>query len=312
VSRGQERAGVALCLLSAAGFGAMSIFAKLAYGAGVGVIPLLTVRFALAAAALWALWRLRGGDRPPARQLAAGFALGLVAYSPESGLFFGALTRLHASLASLLLYVYPSFVVAGALLLGRERVTRRRLAALASATAGVALVLAGGGAGRVDVVGVALALAAALSYAGYILAADRVTPGADPLAMAGAVTTGAAVAFAGAALVSGRLTLDFSAAGWGWVGAIALVSTVVAVAAFLAGLARVGPGRAAILSTIEPPFTVLLAFLVFGESLRPVQLVGGALVLAAVLVLQVRSRIREPSPQPAPPSSARPLPSRAA
>jgi drug/metabolite transporter (DMT)-like permease len=130
--------------------------------------------------------------------------------------------------------------------------------------------------------------------------------------MAGAVTTGAAVAFAAVGLVSGRLAVDFSAAGWGWVAAIALVSTVVAIAAFLAGLARVGPGRAAILSTIEPPLTVLLAFLAFGESLRPAQLLGGALVLAAVLVLQVRSRIREPSPRPAPPPSARPVPSHAA
>jgi drug/metabolite transporter (DMT)-like permease len=255
--RGREHAGVALCLLSAAGFGALSIFAKLAYRAGVGVIPLLTVRFALAAAALWALWRLRGGALPQARRLAAGFGLGLVGYSLESGLFFAALTRLHG---------------------------------LARVVASLRLPLARGR-GR---------------------AATRPRAGADPLAMAGAVTTGAAVAFAAVGLVSGRLAVDFSAAGWGWVAAIALVSTVVAIAAFLAGLARVGPGRAAILSTIEPPLTVLLAFLAFGESLRPVQLLGGALVLAAVLVLQVLSRIREPSPRPAPPPSARPVPSHAA
>ena len=68
---------------------------------------------------------------------------------------------------------------------------------------------------------------------------------------------------------------------------IALVSTVVAVSAFFAGLRRVGPSEAAILSTFEPPVTVALAFAVLGERLAPAQLAGGALVLAAVVVLQL-------------------------
>ena len=59
---------------------------------------------------------------------------------------------------------------------------------------------------------------------------------------------------------------------------------------FFAGLKRVGPSTAAILSTLEPPTTVALAFVAFGESLTTVQLAGGALVLGAVLALNVRSR----------------------
>jgi drug/metabolite transporter (DMT)-like permease len=57
------------------------------------------------------------------------------------------------------------------------------------------------------------------------------------------------------------------------------------VSLFFAGLRRVGPTTASILSTAEPVVTVLLTFLVFGELLGPVQLLGGALVLGAVLVL---------------------------
>ena len=71
---------------------------------------------------------------------------------------------------------------------------------------------------------------------------------------------------------------------------IALVSTVVAVSAFFAGLRRVGPSEAAILSTFEPPVTVALAFAVLGERLSVVQLAGGALVLAAVVLLQLPGR----------------------
>jgi drug/metabolite transporter (DMT)-like permease len=66
------------------------------------------------------------------------------------------------------------------------------------------------------------------------------------------------------------------------------VSTVGAISLFFAGLRRVGPTTASILATVEPLVTVLLAFLVFGERLGGVQLVGGALVLCAVLVLNAR------------------------
>jgi drug/metabolite transporter (DMT)-like permease len=58
---------------------------------------------------------------------------------------------------------------------------------------------------------------------------------------------------------------------------------------FMAGLARVGPSTASIASTVEPPFTVALAWIVFGETLGPLQLAGGAFVLSAVVLLQLRS-----------------------
>ena len=63
---------------------------------------------------------------------------------------------------------------------------------------------------------------------------------------------------------------------------------------FMAGLARVGPSTASIASTIEPPFTVALAWIVFGETLGPLQLAGGAFVLSAVVLLQLRSAASSP------------------
>ena len=83
-----------------------------------------------------------------------------------------------------------------------------------------------------------------------------------------------------------------SATGFAWLAGLALVSTVGAVALFFAGLRRVGPTAASILSTLEPVVTVALAFAVFGESLGPAQLAGGALVLLAVLA--VRAPARQP------------------
>jgi drug/metabolite transporter (DMT)-like permease len=78
-----------------------------------------------------------------------------------------------------------------------------------------------------------------------------------------------------------------SAAGFAWLSGLAVVSTVGAIALFFAGLRRVGPTAAAILSTLEPVVTVGLAFVVFAESLGPAQLAGGALVLSAVLAVRI-------------------------
>ena len=287
--------GTALCLASGAAFGAMAIFGKLAYGEGVTVGTLLAGRFALAAALLWALIASRGALREvralPRRDVVAGLALGACGYAAQAGLFFAALQRIDASLLSLVLYTFPAIVAVAAVALGRERMTRRRLAALVLASSGIALVVAGAGAGAIDPLGIGLALAAALVYSGYILVSDPVAARVAPRALSALVCTGAAASLLVGAALIGQLRVGApSAAGWGWVACIAVISTVVAIGLFFAGLRRVGPTTASILATVEPVVTCLLAFAAFGESLGPGQLAGAALVLSAVGVLNARVR----------------------
>src|SRR3954447_20081430 len=145
MSHGREREGLLLLLLSAAGFGAMAVLAKLAYAAGASVPEVLTVRFALAAVVLGTLARRRPARAPLTRRsVLTGLGLGAGLYAAESGLFYASLTRLHADVAELLLYAYPGLVVAGAVALKRESFSARRGAALGVAGAGVGLVLLGG------------------------------------------------------------------------------------------------------------------------------------------------------------------------
>jgi len=285
--------GPLLCLLSAAAFGAMAIFGKYAYDAGVGVGDLLLVRFAMAAAVLLPVAFATGALRGLAgRAVLAALAMGAVGYATQAGLFFLALERMDASLLALVLYTYPAFVLVGAVVLRRERATRRRVLALVAASAGTVLVLAGAGGGAVDALGVAMGLGAALAYTTYILVGDRVLSGTPPLALSALVCAGATVTFLLVSLATGGPELAFETQGWGWLAAIALVSTVGAVIAFFAGLERVGPSAAAILSTLEPVVTVGLAAAIFGESLAGLQLAGAGLVLSAVVVMQLPERAR--------------------
>jgi drug/metabolite transporter (DMT)-like permease len=102
--------------------------------------------------------------------------------------------------------------------------------------------------------------------------------------MSTVVIVSAAVVFAVVALIRGPHWPQ-TTAGWLAVVAIALVSTVAAITLYFAGLERIGPTRASTLSTVEPLVTVTLAAIVLGETIAPVQLAGGALILAAVIVL---------------------------
>src|SRR3712207_18804 len=232
--------GALLCLCSAAGFGAMAIFGKLAYDAGVEVGELLFVRFGVAAlvlAAVVAAWRR--GPRLERRAVVAGLLMGAVGYATQAGLFFLALERMDASLLSLLLYTYPAFVTVAAIVLGRETATRGKVVALGVASLGTVLVLAGAGTGELDALACAMAIGASLAYTAYILTGDRVVAGVPPLALASLVTAGATVTFGIVLLATGGPDLGFTGTGWGWLTAIALVSTVGAIIAFFAGLARV-------------------------------------------------------------------------
>ncbi len=277
--------GVALIVVSACAFGAMAIFARFAYAGGANVTGILAARFAIAGVLLAAVMVATGRRWPRGRPLAVAVGMGAVGYVGQALCFFAALNHASAGLVALLLYTYPTLVVLlSAVFLG-ERLTAMKIAILAASFAGLAIML-GGGQGTAT--GIALALGAAAFYSVYILVGARELAHTDALASTTIVCLSAAVVLWSSALVTEP---RFPGAWWGWaaIGAIAIVSTVAAILAFFAGLKRVGPAVASIVSTLEPVVTVALAWLVLGESLTPLQLGGGILVLSCAALL-ARSR----------------------
>jgi drug/metabolite transporter (DMT)-like permease len=290
-------AGTLYCLASAAAFGAMGVVGKLAYDEGATVGTLLSVRFVIAAGLFWLILACTG--RAPAlrrlsrRDLGIALTLGAVGYGAQAGSAFAALDRLDPALFSLLLYVYPVLVTVAAIAIGREQASRRTTAALALASAGLVLVLAGAASGTVDALGAVLAIGAAVVYSAYILGSQGVAGRVEPIVLSTLLCTGAATTLTVGAVAAGDLHPEsVGATGFAWLGMLAVVSTVGAITLFFAGLRRVGPSAAAILSTFEPVVTVGLAFVVFGSSLGAAQLVGGALVLGAVLAIRAPARTR--------------------
>src|SRR5688572_28930098 len=120
--------GPVFCLLSAIGFGLMAIFAKLAYAEGVDVGGLLITRFGLATLLLLVISAASGAlARLDRRTVLVALGMGVFGYAAQAGLYLVAVSRVDASEVALVFSVYPVLVMAGAILIGRERASARRV-----------------------------------------------------------------------------------------------------------------------------------------------------------------------------------------
>jgi drug/metabolite transporter (DMT)-like permease len=279
---GGRAAGALLIAVSAIAFGAMAIFGKLAYAEGIRLESLLFLRFALAGSFLAAVMVATRTPWPRGRALLGLVLMGAVGYVSQAWCYFTSLKFASAGLTALLLYLFPAMVTVLHAVLERRMLSPLRAFAVMAALAGTALTVGGDAHGQAA--GVFFGIAAAVIYSIYIIVGERVMVGVSAMAAACTVMLSAAVSTGAIAFASG-FSVPASAAGWGAIGAIALVSTVVAILCFFAGLKRLGAPDASTLSTLEPVATIVLAAAFLGESVSAQQLVGGAIILGAVVVL---------------------------
>ncbi|WP_158057104.1 DMT family transporter [Halorussus halophilus] len=281
-----DRVGVALVLISAAGFATLGVLGKLATAAGLSIPTVLAFRFLLASAIVWVVLATRGQLKLlRGRALAVGFGLGALGYAVMSGLFFWGLEFMTAGLVGVVLYTYPVFVVGFAAMRLGESVTRRKVVALVAALAGVALVTGADTAGA-DPRGIGIVLLAAVVYASYITASRAALDTVEPPVLTAHVLPAAAVAYLVFGTVSGNLGVPATDYQWAIVVAIAAVATAIPIFTFFAGLRRIGASRASIVSTAEPVVTLLLGAVILDEPITGATVVGAGLVLAGVLLVQ--------------------------
>lgn len=283
--------GILLIAVSAASFGTLAIFGRFLYADGLDTFTMLFLRFGLSAAIMTLILILRNEPLPRGRVLALLIGMGALGYVGQSFSYLSAIQYASAGLVALLLYLYPVFVFILSVIFLREKVTWVKVAALLLALVGTALTVGPAGG---QLIGILLAIAAAVVYSVYIIV------GTDVMKHVGAVQS-SVVIFASAGTVYGILTavngahFPASSSGWWSMAGIVLLATVIPVVTFLAGLERIGPTNAAMLSTLEPVVTVLLAAWLFAERLEPITLVGGGLILVAVVVL-TRSEMGQIAP----------------
>lgn len=273
--------GILLIAISASAFGTLAIFGRYAHEDGIDIFTLLFLRFGISALIMTLVLALRRERFPRGKILAQLIGMGALGYVGQSFSYLTAINYASAGLVALLLYLYPFFVTVLSMIFLHEKATPIKIAALALALVGTALTVDPQGG---QLVGALLAIAAALIYSVYIVVGAGVTKRVSAVQSSVVIFASAGTVYGFLALFNGA-HFPASNAGWFAVGGMILIATLIAVVAFLAGLEMVGPINAAMLSTLEPVVTVLLAAWLFDEKLGTIVLLGGGLILVAVILL---------------------------
>lgn len=280
--------GTIYTLLAASGFAGVAILTSLAIADGLSLATVLAWRYTLSAVVL-VLWvGTHNYKRIRPNEMFRLITLGGFGQALLVGLALSSLRYIPAATLAFLFYTYPAWVALVQSVRGAEKLDARRAAALGLSFLGIGVMVGMPGAASIDWRGVALALSAALVYGAYIpmmrwLAKDH------PVAPVSAYTKiGSALAFLVMAVSQQSFTYSMSPSTWGVILALTIFSTVLPSVFFLMGLVRLGPVRTAIVSTVEPFLTALLGVLVLSQALTLPTLLGGLLIVAAVVLLQYR------------------------
>ena len=303
------RIGTVMALSSAAAFGSAGPMAKALLESGwtVGAIVAVRVGGGAVVLALAAAVVLRGW-RPSRRALRTIVLYGVIAVAGCQLAFFNAIRTLDVGVALMIEYLAPVLLLLWASLRTRTMPRSTTLAGAVLTLVGLGLVLDIGGASSMDLGGVLWALLAAVGLGFYfvvsakqdddlppfVIAAGGTVVGAVVLAVAG-VTGIVPMTFASAdAVLAGRIVSWLVPVAW-----LALVTVVFSYLTGIGGMVRLGSRVGSFLALTEVMFAVLVAWLLLAELPGPIQLLGGALILAGiVLIRRAETPLEVPAPAP--------------
>jgi len=243
--------------------------------------------------------------RLPARDLAYCFVLGTLGVALSNYFYYVAIQRTNVAIAIILQYTAPVWVLFYVVARGQQRLSAQKVAGVVSAIAGIALVIDLGKAGsfgsgsrmalRLDSYGVLAALVASFSFAFYNVAGHGILARFDRWRVL-VWTLAAAAAFWMVVNPPWKIgAAHYAGSQWLFLFVFSMISVLGAFSLYFLGLQHLEPTRAIIASCLEPVFSILLAATLLGEALRPIQAVGIALVLAAIVIVQrpERNTVRE-------------------
>jgi drug/metabolite transporter (DMT)-like permease len=275
-------------LVSASAYSMFTVFGKTVLKE-LEAIDVLLWRFFIAVPAAWlfiVIRHQRGGPSPFSVAWKPRFAAGLV-FGSVSWLAFAALDRMPGALYIVIMYTYPAMVAVGAYFLGRPT-SKHVWMAIAITLVGIALTVPEviNGAGGATVVGLILTLGNALMYATYMILSERLVRGdqaGDGLVASAWSLTGSLAFAVVIAIVKWPPDFPDTLNGIGSMFGLALISTVIASMGFFLGVRHLGPASAALVATTEPVLTLIWVVIIFGDSLKAIQLLGAALVIIGVV-----------------------------
>jgi drug/metabolite transporter (DMT)-like permease len=273
-------------VLGASSFACADVLSKVALIDGADALTISVVRAVLGVAFLFA-WLKLVPPRGPFTSRATWISLGLgVLFAGNVFLLFKAFEVIEVPIAILTYFVYPLLTGLVAAASGLERVTWRGAAAALTAFLGLALMI-GAHPTTLAAVGILAALGAALCRVVILLVTRALLSGAEPLRITWYSLLSSTAVFLVAVLATGNWQPPATTSGW-----LALVVLSVAVTTGLLGVfdstVRIGPFRTALFMNLEPLLTAIGSALFLAEVLTPLQALGGGIMLAALVMFQLR------------------------
>jgi len=304
--------GVLIVIVAAAMFGSLGVLSRYAYDAGMDPFAFVSWRFVVAAVAVWVVavvfrspLRLRAGFTALGPMGRRWLLIAIVIGTATNLAIFLAFDNTTVALALLGFYTYPAMVAVASGLLGRESLSPTRAAAVVLALAGMAAVVLGGSGGSagggVNMLGVALALSAAVCQTGFILVSRGYAALPTEQAMGTILAGSGVIATVLALAISGAAALAFPLQRPDVLGVLLVVGIFpagIASVLFLTGIRWIGPVRTGILMLFEPVVGVVLAAIFLAEGLTGLQVLGGLTILVAAIAVQ-RSEPVAPAAVPA-------------
>ena len=277
--------GLGLVVLAALCYGTLPSMVRLAFAGGADETAVMLFRACTAFLVCLALAGVTGKPAfPPPGLRLAGLCIGLVwligAYS-----YVGAIKRIPVGVAVTIFFMFPMIVALLARVIEGEHLGKARVAGLAAGFLGVVLAVGASLGGGTDVLGMSLAGVASLGVAANITLSVRVMRGSSPYAAMVMMTAGSAAALTLLTLATG---LNLPTTPLSWFGLLAAAGFFcVAMTCFYTAVHMIGSVRAAVVCNLEPVTATIIAYLVLGELLRPLQIVGIVLVITAVMLVQL-------------------------
>jgi DME family drug/metabolite transporter len=232
----------------------------------------------------------------PARDLAYCFLLGTLGVAVSNYFYYVAVQRTNVATAIIVQYTAPVWVLFYVVARGQQKLSLQKVVAVALAVAGIALVIgivgtpSDGRALRLDSYGLIAALLASFSFAFYNVAGHRILARYDRWRVLVWTLTAAAAFWLVVNPPWKIVAAHYAPAQWLFLFVFSMISVLGAFSLYFLGLQHLEPTRAIIASCLEPVFSIVLAALLLGEILRPIQTLGIVFVLAAIVIVQRPSR----------------------
>jgi drug/metabolite transporter (DMT)-like permease len=228
----------------------------------------------------------------PARDLIYCFVLGTLGVAVSNYFYYVAIQRTSVATAIIVQYTAPVWVLLYVVVRGQQKLSLQKVIAVALAVTGIALVIGivgsklNGGALSLDSYGLFAALIASFSFAFYNVGGHRILARHDRWRVLVWILTAAAAFWIVVNPPWKIAAAHYATAQWLFLFVFSMISVLGAFSLYFLGLQYLEPTRAIIASCLEPVFSILLAALLLGEVLRPMQTLGIVFVLGAIVIVQ--------------------------